>query len=194
MDDTANEAHGRDVTERPAKRYWMTPVDARAPHDPNGGELVNGDPEFVTTRRSFLKAAGFSFAGAFAAGCSRGPVTTAVPFVQQPEGVVAGRPVLYATTCGGCDARCGVLATTRDGRPLKIEGNPDHPLSGGATCAVGQASVLGLYDGQRLAYPTRRGQRSTWREVDSEIASALDRIRREGGAVRLLTPTIRRPT
>ena len=65
-----------------------------------------------------------------------------------------------------------MLVTTRDGRPVKIEGNPDHPLSSGSTCAVGQASILGLYDGQRLQYPTRRGQRSTWSDVDKEIADS----------------------
>ena len=105
-----------------------------------------------------------------------------------------GRPWLYASTCGACEARCGLLVTTRDGRPVKLEGNPDHPLSSGATCAVGQASLLGLYDSLRLAYPTRRGQRSTWADVDNEIAGALGRIRRDGGAVRILTPTLASPT
>src|SRR6185295_13897590 len=119
------------------KRYWMSLVERDSP------EQVNGDPDFVTSRRSFLKAAGFSFA-AVASGCSRTPASTARPYVSHPEGLVPGRPVLYASTCGGCLAGCGVLVTTRDGRPLKIEGNPEHPLSGGATCAVGQASLLGL--------------------------------------------------
>ena len=155
---------------------------------------VNGDPDFFTTRRSFLKAAGFSFIGAVAASCSRAPAPSAIPYVQQPEHLVPGRPILYASTCEACEARCGLLVTTRDGRPLKIEGNPDHPLSNGATCAVGQASILGLYDGERLAYPTRRGQRSTWSDVDKEIATSLDRIRQQGGAVRILTPTITSPT
>jgi molybdopterin-containing oxidoreductase family iron-sulfur binding subunit len=59
---------------------------------------------------------------------------------------------------------------------------------------VGQASILGLYDDRRLQYPTRRGQRGTWAEVDKEILTALDRIRQQGGAVRLLTPTITSPT
>src|SRR6185436_481116 len=151
------------------KTYWMSLADR------DGSVGVSGDPDFVTTRRSFLKAAGFSFAGAVAASCSRGPAATALPRVAQPEGLTPGRPVLYASTCGACEAGCGVLVTTRDGRPLKIEGNPDHPISGGSTCAVGQASLLGLYDGQRLAFPTRRGQRATWADVDMEIAAALDR-------------------
>ena len=175
------------------KRYWMNLVERDPVHLADGKE-VNGDPDFVTTRRDFLKAAGFSFAGAVAASCSRGPAVAALPYVVQPDGLVPGRPVLYASTCGACEARCGVLVTTRDGRPLKIEGNPDHPFSGGSTCAVGQASILGLYDSQRLSYPIRRGQRSTWAEVDREIREALGRIREDGGAVRLLTPTITSPT
>ena len=170
------------------KRYWMSLVERDAPCE------ANGDPDFITTRRSFLKAAGFTFAGAVAASCTRAPAVSAIPYVQQPEGLVAGRPWLYASTCGACEARCGLLVTSRDGRPVKIEGNPDHPLSGGSTCAVGQASLLGLYDSQRLAYPTRRGQRSTWPEVDREITATLSRIRRDGGAVRILTPTLTSPT
>ena len=176
------------MSENP-KRYWMSP--ARSAGDlenasreiPTIGE-VNGDPDFITTRRSFLKAAGFTFIGAVAASCSRAPALSVIPYVQQPEQLVPGRPVLYASTCDACEARCGLLVTTGTGGRLKIEGNPDHPLSSGATCAVGQASILGLYDGERLAYPTRRGQRSTWSDVDKEITTALDRIRQQGGAVR----------
>ena len=78
--------------------------------------------------------------------------------------------------------------------PSRSKAIPITRSSGGSTCAVGQASILGLYDSQRLAYPTRRGQRSTWADVDKEIAATLDRIRQEGGAVRILTPTITSPT
>ena len=170
------------------KRYRLTPVDVPLP------EADNGDPDFITTRRSFLKAAGFTFAGAVASSCSRAPEVGAFPYVEQPEGLIPGRPVLYASTCGACEARCGLLVTNRDGRPVKIEGNPDHPFSGGATCAVGQASILGLYDSERLAYPLRNGRRSTWAEVDRDIRTDLDRIRLEGRAVRILTPTITSPT
>jgi molybdopterin-containing oxidoreductase family iron-sulfur binding subunit len=157
-------------------------------------EVENGDPDFTTTRRSFLKAAGFTFAGAVASSCTRAPEIDAIPYVQAPEGIIPGRPVSYATTCGACEARCGLLVTNRDGRPVKIEGNPDHPFSGGSTCAVGQASILGLYDSMRLAYPTRAGQRATWADVDMEIATTLARIKQEGKGVRVLTPTVTSPT
>ncbi|PWT81657.1 MAG: [Fe-S]-binding protein [Blastocatellia bacterium] len=187
------------MSQRP-KQYWMNLVERDAALDPlhgrqpAGSDEIDGDPDFVTTRRSFLKAAGFSFAGALAANCGRGVASSAIPYLQQPEGVIPGRSLTYASTCGACEAGCGLLVTTRDGRPVKVEGNPDHPLSGGATCAVGQASILGLYDSLRLPYPTARGKRSTWRDVDRAIVSALDRIRVERGALRLLTPTITSPT
>src|SRR5438094_10214756 len=105
-----------------SKTYWMTLADTSTTL---GAGREDGDPDSVTTRRSFLKAAGFSFAGAVAASCSRGPASAALPYVAQPEGLVPGRPVLYASTCGACEAGCGVLVTNRDGRPVKIEGNPD---------------------------------------------------------------------
>src|SRR5688572_2487478 len=174
------------------KRYWMSVVERDSP------ELVsrdaeNGDPDLVPTRRSFLKAAGFSL-GTLAISSCRGPEIDAIPYVQQPDGIVPGRAVSYATTCGACEARCGLLVTNRDGRPLKIEGNPEHPFSGGSTCAVGQASILGLYDSMRLQYPTKGGQRATWADVDREIGDALQRVKQEGRAVRILTHTVTSPT
>jgi molybdopterin-containing oxidoreductase family iron-sulfur binding subunit len=174
------------------KRYWMNVVDRDLPGQ-TSRERQNGDPDFVTTRRSFLKAAGFTF-GALAVSSCRAPEIDAIPYVQQPEGVVPGRPLFYATTCGACEARCGLLVTARDGRPIKIEGNPDHPFSGGATCAVGQASILGLYDSLRLQYPTKAGQRVAWTDADTEIVATLERIKTEGRAVRVLTATVTSPT
>jgi len=175
-----------------SKRYWMSVVQRDSPGVvPH--ELENGDPEFTPTRRSFLKAAGFTF-GAMAASSCRAPEVTAIPYIEQPEGIVPGRAAYYATTCGACEARCGLLVTNRDGRPVKIEGNPDHPLSGGATCAVGQASILGLYDSLRLANPTKGGQKVAWADADTEIAATLARLKTEGRAVRFLTPTITSPT
>ncbi len=177
------------------KIYWAS-LDERdaADAEPRPEFVEKPEPESVTTRRTFLKAAGFSFAGLVASGCSRAPVEHAVPYARQPEDLTPGRAYLYASTCGGCEARCGVLVTTRDGRPVKIEGNPDHPLSGGATCAAGQASILGLYDSLRLAHPVGRGRRAAWIEIDTEITAALDRIRAQGGAVRILSASVTSPT
>ena len=148
------------------------------------------DPQYDPPRRSFLKAAGFSFAGAVLISCRQAPVQKAMPHLIQPEELIAGRSVYYASTCAGCTAACGVLVETRDGRPIKLEGNPEHPLSRGGLCAVGQASILGLYDSLRHKQPLIQGKPATWPEVDRAIAARLEK----GGAVRYLGETIHSPT
>ncbi|MGE5191009.1 MAG: 4Fe-4S dicluster domain-containing protein [Deltaproteobacteria bacterium] len=150
--------------------------------------------EMLPSRRDFLKMAGFAFAGVTLSGCERAPVQQALAPVVQPEGTVPGRVYEYATTCGGCSAGCGVLARVRDGRPIKLEGNPQHPLSHGGLCAAGQASLLGLYDQQRLRRPLRTGQPADWHSVDGAIRTRLEEIRKEGGAVRFLTGCVTSPT
>jgi molybdopterin-containing oxidoreductase family iron-sulfur binding subunit len=146
------------------------------------------------SRREFLKAAGFTFAGAFLAGCQRAPQKEAVPLLVQTENIVSGRSCDYASTCGACSAGCGMLVKTRDGRPIKLEGDPEHPLSKGGLCAAGQASLLGLYDLLRLQHPLKEGQETTWQDVDRDIRARLDAIRQRGGAVRVLSGTITSPT
>ena len=177
-------------------KYW------KGPEERAGGEAfrAQAETEFPenplqqidggASRRTFLKAAGFSFAGALLAGCSRAPVTEALPYLQEPEFAVPGRSLYYASTCGGCSAGCGLLVKVRDGRPIKLEGNPVHALSQGATCAVGQASILGLYDSLRLKQPLVGGKPAGWDEVDRAIAEQLAR----GGAVRYLSETVTSPT
>jgi molybdopterin-containing oxidoreductase family iron-sulfur binding subunit len=174
------------------KRYWMTLVERDAPASVQPEFSTHPKTEDSATRRTFLKAAGFSFTGLLAGACRPAP-QHAVPHVVLPE-LTPGRGYSYASTCGACEAGCGLLVTTHDGRPTKIEGNPDHPLSAGAVCAVGQASVLGLYDGQRLANPLKGGTRASWADVDTEINSRLAAARQNGGAIRLLTGTVTGPT
>src|SRR6516164_9113196 len=136
-----------------------------------GGEF-GPMPDYGPTgpsRRDLLRLAGFALAGASLAGCQRAPVRYAVPFLVQPEEIVAGRASYYASVCGGCSAGCGLLVKTRDGRPLKLEGNPTHPLSRGGLCAVGQASLLGLYDSQRLQQPQQKSNPVAWSDVDKAV-------------------------
>ncbi|MBI2893603.1 MAG: 4Fe-4S dicluster domain-containing protein [Deltaproteobacteria bacterium] len=164
--------------------------------DPNAGraEAAAGAGEHAVSRRSFLRAAGFAFAGAAVAGCDRALTHRIVPTLDQPEGLTPGRALHYASTCGGCTAGCGIVAKTRDGRPIKLEGNRDHPVSRGGLCAVGQAMVLSLYDSQRLDHPTAGRERSSWADVDRTITQKLARIREERGAVRILSCSITSPT
>lgn len=181
-------------------RYWRSideladelPTRADDHRAPEGWPRVDEGERVLVARRSFLKAAGFSLAGLTA--CSRAPVTHAIPFLVNPEEITPGRALWYASTCGACPAACGVLVKARDGRPIKLEGNPEHPWSRGGLCAVGQASILGLYDSRRFRAPLARGRETTWADVDREVVAALDEVRRSRGAVRVVTGTLTSPT
>lgn len=151
-------------------------------------------PRRGVDRRDFLKLAGFSFGGVVLAGCKSARMEKAIPFLIKPEEVTPGVATWYATTCGGCSAGCGVLAKNRDGRPIKLEGIPDHPVSHGGLCPVGQAHLLGLYDSQRLMNPMIRNNLSSWEEMNHDIIEKLDTIKTNGGAIRILTSTLTSPT
>jgi len=176
----------------------MLELEMARSHAERGNEHANpergNEHQQEFNRRTFLKLAGFAFTGTMVGGCQRAPVQNACPPLVQPEEVVPGRSLFYASTCGGCNAGCGMLVKTRDGRPLKLEGNPNHPLSLGGLCAAGQASILGLYDRLRLQHPMKSGDQATWATVDGEIRSQLEEIRRQGKAVRFLSSTITSPT
>ncbi|MDA1166000.1 MAG: 4Fe-4S dicluster domain-containing protein [Planctomycetota bacterium] len=156
--------------------------------DLHGGE----SPEI--SRRRFLEAAGFTFSFVALNGCSRPTPELALPFTEQPEGMIPGQSQSYASTCAGCPAGCGLLGGVRDGRPLKMEGMPEHPLSKGGLCAIGQALPLGLYDSHRLKHPLQRGEQAEWKQVDQTIIQTLEKVDASGGAVRFVTSTITSPT
>jgi molybdopterin-containing oxidoreductase family iron-sulfur binding subunit len=143
-------------------------------------------------RREFMQLAGFSLGAAGLTGCMRGQEHGVVPYLDRPEEITPGKAYWYASVCGGCAAGCGMLSKDRDGRPIKLEGNPDHPLSGGALCAIGQASVLALYDSQRLMEPLKDGTKTPWSVIDEEIASRLQSLPR--GRVRFLVDSLTGPT
>ena len=157
-------------------------------------ELPSASGPASLSRRRFLEAAGFTLSAVAMSGCGRARTEIALPFAVQPEGVTPGRMQSYASTCGGCSANCGLLVGVRDGRPLKMEGMPEHPLSRGGLCAVGQALPLGLYDSHRLQNPLRDGQPAAWKDVDLAITQKLAGIADNGGAVRFVTSTITSPT
>ena len=144
-----------------------------------------------TTRRDFLGLMGFTLA---AAACSRAPTQHAIPFVNAPEELTPGVANWYATTCCGCSAACSLIVKTRDGRPIKVEGNPDSSLFGGGTCAVGQATVLSLYDGERLRQPLWQGQPVSWADIDENIGERLEAAMAGGRRVVLLSGTISSPS
>ena len=149
------------------------------------------------SRRSFLTLMGASLALAGVGGCTvkPAPVGEIVPYVRQPEEVVPGRPLFYATamTLGG--GAVGLLVETHEGRPTKVEGNPDHPASLGATTAQNQASVLELYDPDRSQIVRHLGQARTWSDAASVIRDMVEKQRkRRGAGLRVLTETVVSPT
>lgn len=145
-------------------------------------------------RRTFLKLAGFTFAGTMVAGCQQGNVEKAIPYLIKPEEITPGLAYWYTTVCAGCTANCGVLVKNRDGRPIKLEGNPDHPISKGGLCAVGQAMVLSLYDSKRLINPLHQGIETDWDTFDANLIKNLEEIKKSNGSVRFLSNTITSPT
>jgi len=138
------------------------------------------------SRRSFLRAAGFSVGGGLLISCAREPVEKAIPLLVQGENMTPGKAYWYASTCNGCQSGCGILVKNRDGRPIKIEGNPEHPISQGGLCAVGQAAVLGVYDSHRLGQPA-----TDWSSVDTAIRQQLSQLK---DGVYVLTGTVTSPT
>jgi MoCo/4Fe-4S cofactor protein with predicted Tat translocation signal len=146
-------------------------------------------------RRHFFKMMGASLALAGLTGCTRQPDEKIVPYVKAPEGEIPGRPLYYATALVDGGYAKGVLVESHQGRPTKIEGNPDHPASLGSTDALGQAAILGLYDPDRSQTLTYLGEISTWAQFLAIMRSAVAAQRAVGGAgIRILTETVTSPT
>jgi len=155
-------------------------------------ELPVGESVRQITRRDFFRFSGLGFAASLALSCKSKTVEKAIPYLNAEEGLTPGVAAWYATTCGGCAAGCGVLARSRDGRPVKLEGNPDHPLNGRGLCAIGQAQTRGLYDSTRLRGPRMAGRDCDWKTLDADLAARFAAAR--GGKVRVLTGTLLSPT
>ncbi len=155
-------------------------------------DLSTKSPVAGVSRRTFLEVLGYSSAALALSGC-RAPEQRIVPSLRQSVEFTPGVASWFASVCGGCSAACGVLVKVRDGRPIKLEGNPDHPLSQGGLCALAHGMVFGLYDPERLRQPHIGSQPTTWEEIDKEIAQKLAAIKQSGGRVRVLTGPITGP-
>ena len=110
------------------------------------------------SRRDFLRLMGASVALAGMTACRRWPTEHIVPFAHRPEGYVPGSTLQYATSFELGGAATGLLVTSYDGRPIKIEGNPSHPQSLGATDSIAQATVLQMYDPDRSTHYVERAK------------------------------------
>jgi len=146
-------------------------------------------------RRQFLKLMGASLALAGVGACTRQPYEKIVPYVRQPEEVVPGRPLFYATAMPIGGLGMPLLAENHLGRPTKLEGNPEHPASLGATDIFSQASVLGLYDPDRSRNVIGRGEVTTWNAFLTAIQGATNAKRTIGGrGLRFLTEPTSSPS
>lgn len=143
-------------------------------------------------RRDFLKIFGFSLTAATLAACTKTPVKKAVPFVAQPEEISPSVATWYATTFSDGYDYASVLVKTREGRPIKIEGNTLSGVSQGGVNARVHASVLSLYDANRLQQPKVAGKYVSWDEFDNQLKSKLSAL--GGKPVVLLTNSIISPT
>ncbi len=147
------------------------------------------------TRRQFLILLGASLALAGLSACGIAPAEKIVPYVHQPEGLVPGEPLYYATAMTLNGFATGLLVESHLGRPTKVEGNPDHPASFGATDLFAQASILSLYDPDRSQVVTHNGQIDTWDHFLQQLRSELGRQKaNQGAGLRILTETISSPT
>ena len=146
-------------------------------------------------RREFMTLMGASLALAGLTACTKQPVEKILPYVRQPEQLVPGRPLFFATAAGHDGYARGILVESHEGRPTKVEGNPEHPASLGGSDAFGQAHVLGLYDPDRSKTVLYIGEDRTWGEFRAALREALEKQKAKGGAgLRFLTGRVTSPT
>jgi MoCo/4Fe-4S cofactor protein with predicted Tat translocation signal len=180
--------------------FWRT-LDERV-NDPSFREYVyNEFPsqiEAITDpvqRRTFLKLMGASLALAGVTACTKQPAEKIVPYVKQPEELIPGKPLFYATSMALGGVATGLLVESHEGRPTKIEGNPMHPGSLGATDVFAQAAILGLYDPDRSQTLTNLGEIRPWSSFLGTMNAALTAQKPlKGAGLRILTESVNSPT
>jgi MoCo/4Fe-4S cofactor protein with predicted Tat translocation signal len=175
-----------------ATEFMSSPL---RPETATEGDIDGGDK---WARREFLKLMGASLALTSAAGCIRRPVQKIVPYVKQPEEVTLGTSNWYTSTYFDGSEGLGLLIKSREGRPVHIQGNPSYPLNKGAVSARAQASLLSLYDPERLQKPMRNlfNEKKTnketvnvsWEELDKKVVEELKK-----GSVHILSGNIASP-
>jgi molybdopterin-containing oxidoreductase family iron-sulfur binding subunit len=145
------------------------------------------------SRRRFLSLMGASLALAGLSGCFRRPPGVIMPYVRQPEQLVLGKPLFFATSMTLAGFATGLLVESHEGRPTKIEGNPQHPASRGATDLYNQAAILGLYDPDRAQTINYHGRVRSWSDMLELLRQRLT-SRARGRGVALLTEAVGSPT
>ncbi|MGE3808523.1 MAG: TAT-variant-translocated molybdopterin oxidoreductase [Gemmataceae bacterium] len=181
------------------QRFWRSLEELA--DEPDFQELVEREFPAATklapgpTRRQFLALMGASLGLAGLTGCTPAPRDLILPYVRQPEEVLPGRPLFFATAMPMAGRSLGLLAESHLGRPTKIEGNPDHPASLGATDVFAQASILTLYDPERAKGLTYLSRPATWANLFDVLRQVRARQLKAGtGSLRILTETVTSPT
>jgi MoCo/4Fe-4S cofactor protein with predicted Tat translocation signal len=188
------------LADRRGPDYWRSLEEVAA--TPEFEQMLHREfPRFAAewpsevSRRNFLQLAAASLGLAGLTACTRQPLERIVPYVRQPEEIVPGRALHFATAITLSGVAEPVLAESHEGRPTKLEGNPDHPVATGASSAIVQASVLGLYDPDRSQAVTYLGRISSWPDLQRALGAALAQAgEREGAGLRLLTGSTTSPT
>jgi MoCo/4Fe-4S cofactor protein with predicted Tat translocation signal len=181
-------------------RYWQSLYEAggsQASVKISPGEFPDGASEWLDPlgRRTFLKLMSASIALAGVGACTRQPLRAIVPYVRQPEELIPGRPLFFATALTLAGYARGVLVETHEGRPTKIEGNPEHPASRGASDIFMQAEILVLYDPDRSQAVIEGGQISNWDSFLGYLAGRAQEWRsNRGRGLRVLTRHETSPT
>src|SRR5882757_6569798 len=182
------------------KRFWKS-LDELA-DTPEFNELMreefprqSGAGEWVdaVSRRGFLKVMGASLALAGLAGCTKQPDEPIFPYVKQPEDLVLGKPMYFATAYPFPTGAIPVLVKSDSFRPIKVDGNPEHPMSKGKSDAFTQATLLDLYDPDRSQHVLHRGEVSSWQKFQEEFTTAAKRAS-GGQGIYFLSDTITSPT
>lgn len=179
------------------KRYWK------------GLEQLKNDPEFVKhahdefapgpeedlghSRRDFLKMMGFGVAAASLAACEA-PIRKAIPYAIKPVDVDPSVANYYASTYINGGDYCSVVVKTREGRPIKVDGNTLSGVTQGGTSAQVEASVLSLYDNARLRGPLAGGSKVSWEDLDKQVTDKLGAISAQGGKIRVVSHSIISPS
>lgn len=147
------------------------------------------------SRRSFLKMAAASLALAGLTACTKQPVREILPYVKEPEELVLGEPLFYATTMQLGGYATGALAKSREGHPVKVDGNPEHPANLGGSSVWLQASIMDLYDPDRSQAFWHNGNINTWSNFVAELNQlVLEHEADKGAGLRFLTETVTSPT
>lgn len=160
-------------------------------------EFPRGASEWTNElhRRDFLRLMGASVALAGIGACTKQPLEKIVPYVEAPENVIPGKPLYFASATNFLGFGQGIVVESHQGRPTKIEGNPDHPMSLGATTIWAQADVLDLYDPDRAKALTSGNSVSTWGELLDRLNVALaGQSTTSGAGIRFLTGNVTSPT